>query len=63
MPRLVSTETMVQQLEGLLDTNDLSHWEAAFVLTMKHRRIQRALTRLTERQVERLDELYRKHFA
>ncbi len=63
MPRLVSTETMVQQLEGLLDTNDLSPWEIAFVLTMKNRRIQRTLTRLTDRQVERLDELYRKHFA
>ena len=63
MPRLVSTETMVQQLEGLLDTNDLSTWEIAFVLTMKNRRIQRTLTRLTDRQVERLDELYRKHFA
>lgn len=63
MPANPSTETMVLKLEGLLDTRDLSAWEQAFVLGMKHRRIQRSLTRLTGNQVERLKELYDKHFV
>lgn len=63
MTRLVSTATMVEQLEGLLGTDDLSDWETGFVESMVEARDHQHLLRLSGKQVEILDRLYRKHFA
>lgn len=63
MTRLVSTATMVEQLEGLLGTDDLSEWEAGFVDSLVEARDDGRLLNLSGKQVEVLDRIYRKHFA
>lgn len=64
MSRAVSITTMVKQVEALHDTKDLNAWENEFVASLVERTSGGAdTTLLTERQVERLEELWRKHFA
>lgn len=64
MTRLVSLGIKVKQLEGLLDTSDLTEWENDFVHSISVRTdCGRDTSRLTDREVERLDELWSKHFA
>lgn len=60
---MVDTGTMVTRLEGLLGTKDLSDREAEFVENMVRIKDSGQVTRLTERQVEWLNDLHRKHFA
>lgn len=64
MSRLVSTDTKIKQLEGLLDTKDLNSWETGFVRNLVERTGAGHHTgNLTDAQVERLEELWNKHFA
>jgi len=59
----VSTTTMIRRLEGLLDTKDLNDWEQNFVRSLVERLEAGEVTRLTDKQIDRLDELHGKHFA
>jgi hypothetical protein len=65
MTRLVSIATMIEQLDGLRDTCDLTVWEQSFVTSI----LQRYLTAhkdtrmLSDKQVEVIERIYRKHFA
>lgn len=64
MTRTVSIGAKVKQLAGMLDTQDLSDWENRFVRSIVQRSNAGAdTTHLTDAQVERLDELWQKHFA
>jgi hypothetical protein len=64
MTRIVSLGTKVKQLEGLLDTKDLSDWENNFLHSVSVRTdCGRVTTGLSDKQIERLDELWGKHFA
>lgn len=63
MTRMVSTTTMIAAVEGLLGTSDLQVREASFVETLVHMRDEGRVTALSERQVEWLNDLWRKHFA
>jgi hypothetical protein len=55
---------MIEQLDGLINTGDLSQWENQFVTNLVLRTVHgRDTTTLTEKQIERLQELYCKHFA
>lgn len=64
MTRLVSIGTKVKQLEGLLDTKDLNEWENNFLHSISVRTdCGRNTTGLSEKQIERLDELWGKYFA
>lgn len=63
MPVTVSTRTMVDQLEALLHTRDLTIREADFVAAVVGARDDGRLQKLTERQVGWLADLHRKHFA
>lgn len=59
-----SCNTMVRQLHALLGTNDLNAWEESFIESVWSRSEEGAnTTRLTERQIETVPELYRKHFG
>ncbi len=60
---MVSTNTMIRRLEGMLGTKDLSKWEQGFVETLVERLEAGQVTQLTERQVETLERLHGKHFA
>lgn len=59
----ISTSTMIERLEGCLDTRDLSEWEETFVRSLAEKRDEGHVTRLTERQIETLERLHAKHFA
>ncbi|MGF6878398.1 hypothetical protein [Paraburkholderia sp. MM5477-R1] len=61
--RHVSTTEMIQRLSGLLGTDDLTEWEQGFVHQLDAIRSAGRVTSLTDKQVERLDELHAKHFA
>jgi hypothetical protein len=63
MPRTVSTATMVEQLEGLLHTRDLTIREADFVASLVRARNEKRLGDLSDRQVEWMSDLHRRHFA
>ncbi|KVT91907.1 hypothetical protein WK59_04000 [Burkholderia ubonensis] len=61
--RLYSTSTMIERLTGLLDTRDLTEWKQEFVRKLDAIRLSGRVTDLSDKQVERLDELHNKHFA
>lgn len=54
-----SVSQMIAQLEGLLGTKDLTEWETGFVETLVARKGQP----LTEKQLEVMERIYKKHFA
>lgn len=55
---------MLEKVEGLVGTGDLSRWEEEFVESLVSRREQGdTLTDLSAKQVEVLDRLHGKHFA
>ncbi len=54
----------VQQLSGLTGTKDLSDWEAKFVASVVEAMDgTMATTKLTSKQVEKIDEIFERHFA
>jgi hypothetical protein len=61
--QIVSTATMIRRLVGMLGTRDLSDWEQGFVESLAEKLDAGHVTQLTERQVETLDRLHRKHFG
>lgn len=64
MSRLVSIGTKIKQLEGMVGTADLSDWETRFVRSISGR-YQGGLIpgALTDNQIEKLEQLWEKHFA
>jgi len=59
-----SLGAMVKQLAGMVGTKDLSKWETDFVCRVGRRTADGEQTGcLTERQIDRLTELYEKHFS
>jgi hypothetical protein len=64
MTRLVSLGTKIKQLEGLIDTKDVSGWENNFLHSISVRTdCGRDTSRLSDAQIERIEELWSKHFA
>lgn len=60
---MTSTTTMIDRLAGCLGTGDLTPWEERFVQSLLDRKNAGQVTKLTEAQLERLDELHARHFA
>lgn len=54
-----SVAQMIDQLEGLLGTADLTDWETGFVETL----VERKGSELSDKQTEIMERIYRKHFA
>ena len=55
---------MVQAVSGLMGTTDLNDWEENFVRSLIERTQNGKDTRsLTEKQIDRLEELFNKHFS
>lgn len=65
MTRTVSIGTMIEQLDGLRDTRNLSEWEQGFVTNI----LERFLTSgkdtrwMSSKQVDVVERIWRKHFA
>jgi hypothetical protein len=65
MTRCVSIGTMIEQLDGLRDTSALNPWEHDFVTSILERYLQakKDTRSLTDKQVDVIDRIWRKHFA
>ena len=65
MARSVSVGTMLEQLDGLRDTDDLTQWEQEFVESVLGRYLsaKKDSTVLTPRQVEVISNIWHKHYA
>lgn len=61
---MASINTMVQRVSGLVDTNDLTDWESDFVTSVVEQTNDgKNTTSLTEKQIDVLERIFRKHFA
>lgn len=61
---MASINTMVKQCSGLLGTHDVNDWEERFLSDICERTNDGDNTSmLTEKQVEVLERIWRKHFA
>lgn len=59
-----SIAAMIEQLSAMLGTADLSAWEAQFVQSIVARRDAGQSTEaLTDKQVEKIENLYNIHFG
>ena len=58
-----STSTMIERLDGCKGTGDLSPWEESFVSGLVERLHSGKVTSLSEKQIESLERLFKKHFA
>lgn len=64
MPVHTSVNVMLQRLHGLEDTTDLTEWQNEFVKNVWRSSLgARRTSVLTEKQVETIEELFKKHFA
>lgn len=59
-----SVASMIEQVSGMLGTDDLTDWESGFVESLIERIGERKdTTRLSTKQVEAVERIWRKHFA
>ncbi len=59
-----SVGSMLEMLDGLSGTNDLTAWESDFVSSVVQQTDgAKKTSRLSEKQVEQIERIYRKHFA
>lgn len=64
MTRMVSVGVKIAQLAGLLDGRDLSDWQQTFVRSILQQSDEgRNTKRLTDRQLQIIDEIWGRHFA
>lgn len=65
MPQLRSIDQKLSDLEALSEESDLSEWENDFVnsLSAKVQANCGSTTCLTEKQVDKLEEVWLKHFS
>lgn len=64
VPMSQSIGAMVEQVSGMLGTRDLNDWEAGFVESIVERIGDvKDTSRLSSRQVEIVERIWRKHFA
>lgn len=56
-----SIQQKIDQLEGLIDTKDVSAWESGFLVNVV--KAHREKRELTTKQVEILDRIHERHFA
>ena len=65
MTRLVSIGAMIEQLDGLRDTKDLTEWEHDFVTSILERYLlaKKNTQGFTGKQVEVIERIWRKHFS
>ena len=62
---MASLGTMIEQLDGMRDTGDLTAWENDFVTSVLERYLaaKKDTRNLTAKQVEIVERIWSKHFA
>jgi hypothetical protein len=64
MSAAISVGTMIRQIEGLHDTGDVTEWENGFIESVVTKTQSGNDTRgLSEKQIETVERIWRKHFA
>ena len=63
MAQMVSIGNMIAKLRGMIGTKDLNAWETNFVAKLAEYLDAGRLDRVSDRQLEVLEELHKKHFA
>lgn len=62
--RIVSIGTQIKQISGLVDTDDLNEWENKFVIDMdKITHNGSVVGTLSDKQINLIERIYKKHFA
>lgn len=63
--RLVSLGVKLEQLDALRDTGDLTDWESDFVVSTmgRYRRAGDRTSALSDKTVEKIDEIWGRHYA
>ena len=57
----VSLTVMIRQLQGLLGKNGTSDFENSFISNVQ--KFEKNTTQLSDKQVDIIDQLYKKHFG
>jgi len=62
---MASIGTMIEQLNGMLDTVDLTEWENNFVASIVERYYvaNKDACNFSSKQVESIERIWKKHFA
>ena len=61
---MTTINTMVKRIAGLAGTSDVSEWEDSFIESVLTKtRDGEDTSALTERQIEVIERLFKKHFA
>ncbi|HYE38178.1 hypothetical protein [Methylocaldum sp.] len=61
---MLSLGTQIKSLMGLLELDDFTSWETDFVSSVaRQTREGQDTTRLTEKQIEVIERLHKKHFG
>jgi hypothetical protein len=58
-----SVHQMIDQLEGLIDTKDVSEWENGFLKSIQAMREEDPPQQFSTKQLDVIDRIYNKHFA
>ena len=59
-----SINSKIQQINGLVDTDDVTNWENEFISSIIERTQNGFfLTGLSDKQIEIIERIYNKHFA
>jgi len=61
--RHVSTQTKIEQLQGLVGTDDVTPWETRFIESMKGYLPPGQVSALSDKQIEVIERIWEKHFA
>ena len=62
---MISMGTMIEQIDGLRDTDSLTEWEQEFVTSVVEKFLlaKKSTQGFTGKQVEIVERIWRKHFA
>lgn len=61
---MISINNMIKRIAGLVNTKDVNEWEDGFIASIVARTdTGNRVDHLSEKQVEHIVKLYRKHFA
>ena len=61
---MTSIGKMIEQLDGLRDTKDISDWENSFITSICDKYFPAKDTRnFSEKQVEIIERIFKKHYA
>ena len=62
---MISIGKMIERLDGMRDTKDLTQWESSFVTSVveRYHAANKSTSGLSSKQVETIDSIYQKHFG